>query len=624
MDRIFKDLPIGLCHFDTDLRYLYINKWLADINGIPPEQHIGRSIADVLPDVAEHASQPILQVLETGIPLLGGEVSAETPAHPGVIRTFRHSFIPVRSEGGPIIGVSAVVEEITELKLVEKSLRQASRMEAVGQLTGGIAHDINNLLAVLMGNTEVLSQHLNSDKKLHKNVQAIIKTVERASALTDRLLAFSRKQDLSPRPVQLSGMIKGLEDLLSRCLGETIDIKIKLATNLWPALLDQSQFENALVNLALNSRDAMPKGGLLTFETSNVTLKPGDLPRIKDDNVETTQEDIIVGDFVRIEISDSGLGMPPEVLDKAFEPFFTTKENGRGSGLGLSMVYGFVKQSNGHISIESEENQGTAITLYFPRSLETVAPIVHQGDEPISNGPVQGHILIVEDNNDVREVAVSTLKNRGYEVTEASSPEQALKQLKVAEKIDLLFTDVILPGGMTGLDIAEQAKQLHPQIKLLYTTGHSENTVTKAKNTNIKAPLLKKPYRRTELLSKIQALLNVKSILVIEDDEEILCLIKDYLEDKGYNVITASGGRKGFSLFKSQQFDAVIMDVMMDKGEGFETLGWIKDKNPDINILGISANPQYLTVFKALGATDTLRKPFKMEQITTRLQRMIG
>ncbi|MEH6631601.1 MAG: response regulator [Halopseudomonas aestusnigri] len=624
MNLIFKDLPIGLCHFDTDLRYLYINDWLAEINGLPADQHIGRSIADVLPEAAAHISKPIRKVLETGTPLYGGEALVETPADPGVIRTFRHSFIPVRSEGGIIIGVSGVVEEITELKLIEKSLRQASRMEAVGQLTGGVAHDINNLLAVMMGNTEVLAQQLGANESSQKNINAIIRTVERASSLTDRLLAFSRQQDLSPTPTQLTDMISGLEDLLRRCLGETIDLKIRLAPGLWPALLDPNQFENALVNLALNAQDAMPNGGLLTFETSNVTLKEGDLDFIKNSVKDVCQDEVLIGDYIIIKINDTGIGMSPKVLAKVFEPFFTTKDIGKGSGLGLSMVYGFVKQSNGHIIIESEEDKGSTAKLYFPRSKEAPKPVELAVEEIHSSAPKNSRILIVEDNDDVRAVSKNILESHGYDVTEARTPKQALKHLKVSKSFDLLFTDVVLPGGMNGIEIADQAMQLHPQIKILYTTGYSENAIAETASVKPREPLLKKPYRQVDLLSKTRALLDVKSILVIEDDEDILGLIKDGLQDYGYNIITATGGTEGLKIFKSGQFDAIIMDMMMENGEGFETLGWVKDKTPEIKILGISANPQYLTVFKALGATDTLRKPFKMETLIARLQKMMN
>jgi CheY-like chemotaxis protein len=370
-------------------------------------------------------------------------------------------------------------------------------MEAVVQLTGGVAHDFNNLLAIMLGNAELLELGAGAAEESHRHIEEIKAAIFRGSSLTQRLLAFSRKQRLSPVPADVSGLMDGLQDMLRRSLGEAIDLRIEAAPDLWPVMIDPHQFENALVNLAVNARDAMPDGGTLVIEAANVTL---------DETYAQSHEEVTPGAYVKVAVSDAGTGMPARVLERVFEPFFTTKNVGRGSGLGLSMVHGFVKQSRGHITICSEVGRGTTVKLYLPRSRETAAER-HAADKTPEIAPRSACILVVEGDPDVRAVPVAMLRNQGYEVAEAADGRQAIGRLKAGPPFDLLFTDVVLPGGMNGVEIAAQAKRLQPDIKVIYTTGYAEHVLARNADLDPGAALVTKPYRRTDLLEKVSAAL---------------------------------------------------------------------------------------------------------------------
>ena len=390
--------------------------------------------------------------------------------------------------------------DMTDRITLESQLRQAQKMEAVGQLTGGVAHDFNNILTVIMGMTEVLAGEVSADPRLTPLVAAIDEATSRGAELTRRMLAFARKQPLLPLVVDLNEIVSGTTAMLRRTLGEDIAVKLVLADGLWPALADRSQIEDALLNLAVNARDAMPSGGRLVIETANVHL---------DEQYAAHNLEVVPGDYVSVSVSDSGVGMPRDVLERVFEPFFTTKEVGRGTGLGLSMVYGFAKQSGGHVKIYSEVGHGTRITLYLPRTAAA-----ERDAEPVAARTVGAHpaghetILVVEDSESVRKVAVSILRGLGYQVLEAEDGPSALTILSGGEEIDLLFTDLIMPNGMDGEELLKRAHVLRPGLKALFTSGYSEHFLQSRGNADAGVPLLNKPYRVHKLSEAVRKALD--------------------------------------------------------------------------------------------------------------------
>ena len=404
----------------------------------------------------------------------------------------------IRDRSGKALRMIGSMVDVTERLEMDARLRQSQKLEAVGQLTGGVAHDFNNLLTVILGNAEVLSQSLQSDPPLQQLAEMTVTAAERAAELTKRLIAFARRQALEPKVIDLNRLVAGMDGLLRRTLAEDIDIEIVRAGGLWRALVDPSQLEIAVLNLAINARDAMPEGGRLTFETANVLL---------DCKYADTHEEVKPGQYVMLSVSDTGTGMEPEVIARAFEPFFTTKDIGKGSGLGLSMVYGFVKQSQGHVKIYSELGQGTAIKIYVPRA-DSDGDAVHWRAEAMPAPRGAEKILIVEDDLMVREHVSRQLLSLGYEVVSARNGPEALRILNQVHDFDLLFTDVVMPGGLNGRQLAEQVQKLFPNLPVLFTSGYTENAIIHHGRLDRGVHLLSKPYRKQELATKIRLVLD--------------------------------------------------------------------------------------------------------------------
>lgn len=410
-------------------------------------------------------------------------------------REFWNEFniIPIAKEKEECTHFVSIQRDITEQLALEEQLRQARRLEAVGQLTGGVAHDFNNLLTVMLGNAELLSEALADNPDLKPLAEMISTAAQRGSALTRHLLAFARRQALDPRAVDVNRLITGMDGLIRRALGEHIAIRLMLAPDLWRALVDPAQLESALLNLCINARDAMPAGGTLTIETANVLL---------DRHYADRATEVTPGAYVLVAVSDTGAGIAPEHLPHVFEPFFTTKEQGKGSGLGLSMVYGFVKQSQGHVTIYSEPGRGTTVKLYLPRTVEEVA-----GFETGIEGTWLGGnetILLVEDDEAVRHFARQQLTSLGYQVLEAATGPEALEIVRAHDEVALLFTDIVMPGGMSGRELVEAARQVRPGLKVLYTSGYAENVIVHHGRLDPGVLLLSKPYRRTDLARKVR------------------------------------------------------------------------------------------------------------------------
>jgi signal transduction histidine kinase/ActR/RegA family two-component response regulator len=388
-----------------------------------------------------------------------------------------------------------VRQHIVEQRQTEAQLRQAQKMEAVGQLTGGIAHDFNNLLGVIIGNLDLLSERMQPTTPLKDLIEEALDGALRGAELVQRLLAFSRKQPLQPAPIDLNKRLPQIAGMLRRTLGENIELKLTCGTQLWPALADAAQTEEAVLNLAINARDAMPNGGTLTIETANVSL---------DDDYASQQAELTAGDYVLLAISDTGKGMSPAILERAFEPFFSTKEAGKGSGLGLSMVYGFVKQSEGHIKIYSEEGFGTTVKIYLPRA--NAIDSAEAQTQLAESHSARGHelILVVDDNERMLAVTLKQLADLGYRTLASANAKEALSVLEEHPEIDLLFTDVIMPGGMTGCQLAREVRKRRPTLKILLTSGYTAQAVANGCHDLAGLELLQKPFRKSELAAKLR------------------------------------------------------------------------------------------------------------------------
>jgi two-component system CheB/CheR fusion protein len=380
---------------------------------------------------------------------------------------------------------------------VQEELRQSQKMEVLGQLTGGVAHDFNNLLAVILGNMELLDQRLGADSSLRAMTRDAIAASERGAALTRHLLAFARKQALTPSSVEVGQLLEGMKALLVSTLGETIRMEIDTADDLWPCVVDRAQLENALLNLVINARDAMTEGGSLAINAVNVTLGA---------ERSAAEPDAEAGDYVLMEVRDAGVGMPDEVRAKAFEPFFTTKGVGAGSGLGLSMIYGFVKQSGGDVTIRSEPGVGTTVGLYLPRADISADSATARSARDFTAG--QGErILVVEDEPAVRTLVVTLLEDLGYEVSQAEDGAAALAALDDLDSVRLILSDVVLPGDLSGPALLREAKRAHPEAKTLLMSGYATDSRRREDEAEGAVEILHKPFRRVDLARKIRSIL---------------------------------------------------------------------------------------------------------------------
>ncbi|MEX1198188.1 MAG: PAS domain-containing protein [Pseudohongiellaceae bacterium] len=397
-------------------------------------------------------------------------------------------------------GLAVYFRDITDRRITEEKLARSERLNAIGELTGGVAHDFNNLLTVILGNAELLVERLEEQPDdLRSLAEMAANAATRGAELTSRLLAFARRQALEPQTVDVNQLLAGMDSLLRRTLGMNIHIEVIRQDGLWVTEIDPGQLEVALLNLTINARDAMPDGGRLTIETANIVL---------DENIPGTDEDEIPGDYVMITVSDTGTGMEPEIIEKAFEPFFTTKGVGEGSGLGLSMVYGFVRQSRGYARIRSESGQGSTIELYFPRSGNGRSTSSQPADERTQLPGGDEHILVVEDDELVRRHLVSQLQLLGYRVTDTDSGPSAMDILRAKSDIDLLFTDVVMPGNMNGQQLAREATALRPGLAVLYTSGYTENVLVSQGQLAPGVPLLNKPYRYRDVAREVREALD--------------------------------------------------------------------------------------------------------------------
>lgn len=491
---ILDSVPDHIAYVDAKLRVKFMNRSCASLFDVASNKVIGARFDELLkPAVFTQMGEAVEAVFEPR------EVRIElrlTAADRDLVLDVE--MLPHLGKQSRVLGFFWVGRDVTRHNQLEAELRQAQKMEAVGQLTGGIAHDFNNLLSVVLGNLQLLERRLADTPGMLAKVQTAKRAAVRGGELTRRLLAFARQQVLAPEVVDLNELISGMVDLLRRSLGDAVQIDMLLQAAS-PIEVDPGQAENALLNLAINARDAMPDGGGLTLHTQDVVLSA---------DFTDSHQGLQPGEYVLLSVTDTGTGIPEQLVAQVFEPFFTTKEVGKGSGLGLSMVVGFVNQSGGHVSIASHVGKGTCIQLYFPKShqqqgLANTDPRLHDSSLPTGNET----ILIVEDDPDVRSTAVAMLQEFGYKIVEARSADQALDRLETGEPIDLLFTDIMMPG-MRGTQLAQLARQKHPQLRVIYASGFSATGVLDREALKSGAELLAKPYSAEDLAVTVRDLLD--------------------------------------------------------------------------------------------------------------------
>ncbi len=482
-----------------DLRYVLVNRAAAEYLGSGPQSFIGKNAHDLFPaQLADILVARDRRSIEARKSAIVDEYTMDMPSKGQ--RTHMTTRRCIVDEQGQPRYVLIVVNDITEHKQISEQLQQSQKMEAVGKLTGGLAHDFNNLLMVMVGNLEVLME-INGDPEQQELISSILRAVMRGADLTGQLLAFSRRQSLQPRRIDINEQLRQTTQLLRRTLGEQVKIDLRLGDNVGAVLVDPAQFEAAVVNIAINARDAMPSGGALTIDTGSRCIDAAGAARLG----------LTPGEYAAVQLSDTGSGMAPDVVARIFEPFFTTKAQGKGTGLGLSMVYGFMKQSAGAVTASSTVGNGTTIQLLLPQDCAFEAPQVYDESEPTLVPRLAGDkvILAVDDNAEVRDTAVRHLRALGYKVIEAADGKSALQELETVPEIDLLFTDVIMSGGMDGRQLAQAALAKRPDLKVLFTSGFPGDGSGEDGAPDMEAPLLSKPYRKKTLAHAVATVLAV-------------------------------------------------------------------------------------------------------------------
>jgi signal transduction histidine kinase/CheY-like chemotaxis protein len=420
--------------------------------------------------------------------------------------------LEIRRTPMPDSGFVLTITDMTKRTQAEAVLREAQKMQAIGQLTGGIAHDFNNLLTVILGNLELARIKLDPANPVVTNIERSLWAAQRGGTLTSQLLAFARKQPLAPTPIDMSAHLPELVPLLRRTLGEHIDVRFVDSAGLWLAMADPAQLESAVLNLALNARDAMVGGGRLTIELANKVL---------DAQYASAHAEVTPGDYVMVAVSDTGHGMTQDIVARVFEPFFTTKTEGRGTGLGLAMVFGFVKQSGGHVKIYSESGEGTSVKIYLPRAIGPASASVQRSGVPADLPHGSATILVVEDETGVREIAVAILRSLGYRVLEAPDGNEGLLAFGAhAAEIDLLLTDVVLPGKVRGRELAERITAIRPDVRVLFMSGYTENSIVHHGRLDDGVHLLGKPFKREQLARKVAEVLGLSPTASNKDETD--------------------------------------------------------------------------------------------------------
>lgn len=539
--------------------------------------------------------------------------------------------------------IHAVGRDVTEereaaiaLKRTETALQQAQKMEAIGNLTGGVAHDFNNLLQVVAGNLQLLSKDVSGNDMAQRRITNALAGVDRGANLASQLLAFGRRQALDPRVLNIGRLVNGMDEMLRRTIGEGVEVEIIVSGGLWNTLVDPMQIENAILNLAINARDAIDGFGKLTIEVGNGYI---------DDAYTMSHQDVDPGQYVVLAVSDTGSGMSADLIEKVFEPFFSTKPEGKGTGLGLSMVYGFVKQTGGHVKIYSEVGHGTTIKMYLPRSTSQEDLEVITLDGPVEGGPET--ILVAEDDEGVRATVVEMLQELGYRVLKAPDASAALTILESGMPIDMLFTDVVMPGPLKSAELARKAKDRLPHIAVLFTSGYTENSIVHGGKLDPGVQLLSKPYTHEALARKIRYVLNNEKqvtpsvserdesdqelgasaapadatglrVLLVEDNALIRISDADMVSDLGYDVCEAGSAEEALPLLEKGEIDILITDLGLPGMSGEEFSLEVRRRWPQIGIVfstGMNTAPN----LQDNERTALLKKPHGLDDMKAAL-----
>lgn len=561
---------------------------------------------------------PLLGVLKSGQTI---KVDSDVfTRRDGTVLPVAYTASPITTDG-QIVGAVLIFRDISERIHLEEQVRQSQKMEAIGQLAGGVAHDFNNLLTIINGYTKLLLSRNEDSHRCHKELREIHRAGERATLLTQRLLAFSRRQLLQPRLVALNTIVSGFESILRSLIPENIDVVIRLGSSAGHIDVDPSQIEQAILNLAVNARDAMPQGGQLTIETSSVEV---------DDKYVQSHPDVQCGRYALLTVTDTGTGIPEEIKGRIFEPFFTTKETGKGTGLGLSVVYGVVKQSGGHIRVYSVRNFGTTVKIYLPL---LPAPAYGTAAERHEDTPLGGTetVLLLEDNGGVREYAKDVLERQGYSVIAVANADQLLATVSAFPgKLHLLITDVVMPGK-SGPAVARELASLGIQPKVLYMSGYADDAIAHDGILNPSMAFLAKPFSPEALLRKVWEVLHTpeqkRLILIVDDEPSIRALLRDVLSRDGYDVMEACDGKEALQKCLVTPPDLVITDLCMPEREGLETIQILRKSLPRTRLVAMSGmfeHATFLSVAKQLGAGASLQKPLDLEEVSRTIRNLLG
>jgi len=659
LDAILNNTKMAVFMMNDRHQCVYMNKAAEDLTGYTLFETQGRPLHDVIhhthPDGTPY---PLCDCpIDRALPENNQEQGEEIFIHKdGSFYPVAFTASPIRDEAGRPVGTviearnieqelraraaleafnatleQRVTEAVAEREKVEALLRQSQKMEALGQLTGGVAHDFNNLLQVISGNLQLLAKDIAGNERAEARVQNALVGVSRGSKLAAQLLAFGRRQPLEPKVVNVGRFIKGMDDMLRRALGEEIEVETVVSGGLWNTQIDPGQIENAILNLAINARDAMNGRGRLTIEAGNALL----------DDRYALQHDVAAGQYVMLAITDTGCGIPPDIMERVFDPFFSTKPEGKGTGLGLSMVYGFVKQSGGHIKIYSEVGQGTTVKIYLPR--------VHDREDVLTDlrtAPVRGGsetILVVEDDDEVRETAVALLSDLGYRVLKARDATSALSIIESGLDIDLLFTDVVMPGPLRSPELARKARLRLPHIAVLFTSGYTENAIVHGGRLDPGVELLPKPYSREDLARKIRHVLanqqqrnraatasqseapaaNIASIthwtvLLVEDDDLIRSSTAEMLAELGHTVIQAADAKSALTVLEGDPVDILVTDVGLPDLSGIELARRALESRSGLGIV-FATGDEAVSTEQDLQKAVLLAKPYAVQDLAQAL-----